>query len=70
MATLVAVYAQWEFARMKGIGWGWAGAIWAYSIVTYFPLDILKFIIRFTLTSAHDDHVVCRLSSKIEFTIE
>ncbi|KAG6421180.1 hypothetical protein SASPL_117730 [Salvia splendens] len=49
LATVVAVYANWEFARMKGIGWGWAGAIWVYSIVTYFPLDILKFIIRFAL---------------------
>ncbi|XP_041998761.1 ATPase 8, plasma membrane-type-like isoform X1 [Salvia splendens] len=46
LATLVAVYANWEFARMKGIGWGWGGAIWVYSIVTYFPLDILKFIVR------------------------
>ncbi|KAL1553753.1 ATPase 8, plasma membrane-type [Salvia divinorum] len=47
LATLVAVYANWEFARMKGIGWGWGGAIWVYSIVTYFPLDILKVIIPY-----------------------
>ncbi|RVW43703.1 ATPase 8, plasma membrane-type [Vitis vinifera] len=30
------------FARIEGIGWGWAGAIWLFSIITYFPLDILK----------------------------
>ncbi|XP_057767116.1 ATPase 8, plasma membrane-type-like [Salvia miltiorrhiza] len=47
LATVLAVYANWGFARMQAIGWGWAGAIWAYSIVTYFPLDILKFMIRF-----------------------
>ncbi|GAA0165672.1 hypothetical protein Leryth_018616 [Lithospermum erythrorhizon] len=47
VATLIAVYPNWEFARIKGCGWGWAGVIWLYSIVTYIPLDILKFAIRF-----------------------
>ncbi|CAH8315181.1 unnamed protein product [Eruca vesicaria subsp. sativa] len=50
VATLIAVYANWEFAEVKGIGWGWAGVIWVYSIITYFPLDIIKFAIRYTLT--------------------
>jgi hypothetical protein len=50
IATLLAVYANWSFARISGIGWGWAGAIWIYSIVTYIPLDFLKFIIRYLLS--------------------
>ncbi|KAK7255160.1 hypothetical protein RIF29_28564 [Crotalaria pallida] len=50
IATIIAVYANWEFAKMKGIGWGWAGVIWLYSIVFYFPLDILKFFIRYALS--------------------
>ncbi|CAN7119643.1 unnamed protein product [Brassica rapa subsp. narinosa] len=50
VATLIAVYANWEFAEVKGIGWGWAGVIWLYSIITYFPLDVIKFAIRYTLT--------------------
>lgn len=50
LATIIAVYANWGFARINGVGWGWAGVIWLYSIVTYFPLDILKFIIRHALT--------------------
>ncbi|KAL2479063.1 ATPase 9 [Forsythia ovata] len=50
IATLIAVYANWGFARIHGIGWGWAGVIWMYSIVFYFPLDIFKFIIRYALT--------------------
>ncbi|XP_062079731.1 ATPase 8, plasma membrane-type isoform X2 [Humulus lupulus] len=50
VATLIAVYANWGFARIQGIGWGWAGAIWVFSIVTYFPLDVLKFIIRYALS--------------------
>lgn len=27
VATLIAVYANWSFAAIEGIGWGWAGVI-------------------------------------------
>ncbi|KAJ0251728.1 ATPase 1 [Hirschfeldia incana] len=50
VATLIAVYANWEFAKVRGIGWGWAGVIWLYSIVTYFPQDVFKFAIRYILS--------------------
>ncbi|KAL8460178.1 hypothetical protein ACS0TY_031907 [Phlomoides rotata] len=50
VATLVAVYADWSFARIKGCGWGWAGVIWIYSIVFYVPLDLMKFSIRYILS--------------------
>lgn len=50
VATLIAVYANWAFADMKGIGWGWAGVIWIYSIIFYIPLDILKFATRYALS--------------------
>ncbi|BAT93206.1 hypothetical protein VIGAN_07213300 [Vigna angularis var. angularis] len=46
----IAVYADWSFAKVKGIGWGWAGVIWLYSIVFYFPLDLMKFAIRYILS--------------------
>lgn len=50
IATIIAVYADWSFARVKGIGWGWAGVIWLYSIVFYVPLDLMKFAIRYILS--------------------
>ncbi|KAK2395342.1 plasma membrane ATPase [Trifolium repens] len=50
IATLIAVYANWGFARIQGIGWGWAGVIWLYSIVFYIPLDIIKFATRYGLS--------------------
>ncbi|XP_068645400.1 ATPase 9, plasma membrane-type [Aristolochia californica] len=65
VATLIAVYADWEFAKIKGIGWGWAGVIWLYTIVTYIPLDILKFIIRFGLSGKAWDNL---LQNKTAFT--
>ncbi|KAF5803494.1 putative P-type H(+)-exporting transporter [Helianthus annuus] len=48
IATLIAVYVNWDFTRVHGIGWGWAGVIWLYSIIIYFPLDIFKFIICYS----------------------
>lgn len=68
VATVIAVYANWEFARIKGIGWGWGGVIWIYSIVTYFPLDILKFIIRLALSGkAWDSMIQNKVMKNIEF---
>ncbi|KAL2544564.1 H(+)-ATPase 5 [Forsythia ovata] len=65
VATLIAVYANWEFAKIKGCGWGWAGLIWLYSIVTYVPLDILKFCIRYVLSGKAWDNL---LENKTAFT--
>ncbi|KAJ3698967.1 hypothetical protein LUZ61_002672 [Rhynchospora tenuis] len=65
IATLLAVYAHWEFARIQGIGWGWAGVIWLFSIATYFPLDLLKFIIRYVLSGKGWDNL---FKSKTAFT--
>ncbi|XP_027329899.1 plasma membrane ATPase 4-like isoform X1 [Abrus precatorius] len=50
IATIIAVYADWGFAKVKGIGWGWAGVIWLYSVVFYVPLDLMKFAIRYILS--------------------
>jgi H+-transporting ATPase len=65
VATLIAVYANWGFARIVGCGWGWAGGIWVYSIITYIPLDILKFIIRYALTGKAWDNMI---NQKTAFT--
>ena len=65
MATLIAVYANWDFAVMKGIGWGWAGVIWIYSIVFYIPLDVLKFATRYALSGKAWDNM---LQNRTAFT--
>ncbi|KAJ7958653.1 Plasma membrane ATPase [Quillaja saponaria] len=65
VATLIAVYANWGFARIKGCGWGWAGVIWLYSIVTYIPMDILKFGIRYALSGKAWNNL---LENKTAFT--
>ncbi|KAJ6354851.1 hypothetical protein OIU77_005447 [Salix suchowensis] len=65
MATLIAVYANWGFAHIKGCGWGWAGVIWVFSLVTYVPLDLLKFAIRYILSGKAWDNL---LENKTAFT--
>ncbi|KAG6529608.1 hypothetical protein ZIOFF_011817 [Zingiber officinale] len=65
IATLIAVYANWGFAAIKGIGWGWAGVIWLYNIIFYFPLDIIKFLIRYALSGKAWDLVI---EQRIAFT--
>ncbi|THG11969.1 hypothetical protein TEA_007178 [Camellia sinensis var. sinensis] len=50
VATLIAVYATISFASISGIGWGWAGVIWLYSVIFYIPLDIIKFAVHYALS--------------------
>jgi H+-transporting ATPase len=59
------VYAVWGFANIRGIGWGWAGVIWLYSLVFYMPLDIIKFSTRYILSGRAWDNM---LNSKTAFT--
>ncbi|KAI8565846.1 hypothetical protein RHMOL_Rhmol03G0292500 [Rhododendron molle] len=65
VATLIAVYANWGFAKIKGCGWGWAGVIWLYSIVFYLPLDVMKFAIRYILSGKAWNNL---LDNKTAFT--
>ncbi|KAL3688996.1 hypothetical protein R1sor_015305 [Riccia sorocarpa] len=50
IATIIAVYANWTFARINGCGWGWAGITWLYNIIWYLPLDAIKIVCRYLLT--------------------
>uniref|UniRef100_A0A7N0TH49 Plasma membrane ATPase n=1 Tax=Kalanchoe fedtschenkoi TaxID=63787 RepID=A0A7N0TH49_KALFE len=65
VATLIAVYADWGFAKIQGCGWGWAGVIWLYSLVFYFPLDLLKFGTRYALSGKAWNNL---LDNKTAFT--
>ncbi|KAJ1273493.1 hypothetical protein BS78_06G285000 [Paspalum vaginatum] len=56
-ATFIAVYADWPFAKIKGVGWGWAAVIWLFTIVTFFPLDIFKFASRYFLSGKQWNNV-------------
>lgn len=65
IVTLITVYANWSFAAIEGIGWGWAGVIWLYSLVVYTPLDFIKLSIRYALSGKAWDLV---FEQRIAFT--
>ncbi|KAL8133337.1 ATPase 8, plasma membrane-type-like [Apium graveolens] len=64
VATIIAVYAEWSFADIHGIGWEWAGAIWIFSIIFYIPLDIVKFITRYMINGHAWDTIENKNSHK------
>ncbi|CAF1285273.1 unnamed protein product [Rotaria sordida] len=43
IATVIAVYANWRFASVTGCGWTWAGIVWIWNIIWFFPFDLIKF---------------------------
>ncbi|KAK9698400.1 hypothetical protein RND81_08G101500 [Saponaria officinalis] len=65
VATLIAVYANWGFAAIEGIGWDWAAVIWLYDFVCYLPLDIIKFATRYALSGKAWDLLI---EQRIAFT--
>lgn len=65
IATLIAVYANWSFAAIEGIGWGWAGVVWLYNLISYIPLDFIKFFTRYALSGKAWDLVI---EQRIAFT--
>ncbi|XP_020578460.1 plasma membrane ATPase-like [Phalaenopsis equestris] len=65
VATFIAVYANWGFAKIKGCGWGWAGVIWLYNLIFFFPLDLFKFAVRYILSGKAWDNL---LENRTAFT--
>ncbi|KAK0559346.1 hypothetical protein OC844_004479 [Tilletia horrida] len=49
VASVIACYANWGFTAIKPISGGWCLAIWVFNIISYFPLDLVKFSVRFLL---------------------
>jgi H+-transporting ATPase len=45
----VDCYSNYHICEL-GIGWGWTGVIWLYNIVSYFPPNIINFLIRYALS--------------------
>ena len=42
IATFLAVYANWNFASIQACGWRWAGIVWIWNLIWFFPMDFLK----------------------------
>lgn len=66
IATVMSAKASWDFAGISKIGWGWAGVIWLYSIVTYLLLDPIKFAVRYALSGRAWGLVINKRVSELE----
>ncbi|KAL9931205.1 hypothetical protein V8E36_009932 [Tilletia maclaganii] len=49
VSSVLACYADWGFTLIKPISGGWCLATWIFCIISYFPLDLVKFGVRFLL---------------------
>ncbi|CAN1748369.1 ATPase 7, plasma membrane-type, partial [Linum perenne] len=50
VATVISALANWGFAGIHSIGWGWTAVIWVYNIITYMLLDPIKFAVQYGLS--------------------
>ncbi|CAF0761053.1 unnamed protein product [Adineta steineri] len=64
VATFIAVYANWGFTDIQGCGWSWAGIVWIWNIIWFFPLDLIKFALRAYFDPKHEQIVEEVLTSK------
>jgi H+-transporting ATPase len=46
VATFISVYANWDFTKIHGCGWTWAGIAWIWNFVWFVPLDLIKFAMQ------------------------
>lgn len=46
ISSLVAAFANWQFAFVKPISAEWIGILWVWSLVWLLPLDLVKFSLR------------------------
>ncbi|ANM65388.1 ATPase 7, plasma membrane-type [Arabidopsis thaliana] len=58
VASVISAMANWPFAGIRSIGWGWTGVIWIFNIVTYMLLDPIKFLVRYALSGKSWDRMV------------
>lgn len=49
VSSIIAAYANWGFTDVKAIEGGWIGIVWVWNIVWYFPLDLVKFAMKYTV---------------------
>lgn len=51
IATIIAVYAIWDFTGIHACGWKWAAIVWIWNLLWFFPLDLLKLALRLYFNS-------------------
>ena len=63
---MISATVTWDVAGIRKIGWGWTGVIWLFNIVTYLPLDPIKFAVQYALSGRAWGLVV---DKRVSFTL-
>jgi H+-transporting ATPase len=50
VSTVIAVFANWDWTEIEGIGWKWAGVAWVWSLIWFIPMDLPKLAVRLTFS--------------------
>lgn len=49
VSSIIAGFGDWGFTQVQSISGGWIGIVWVWNIVWFFPLDFVKFGMKFTV---------------------
>lgn len=49
ISSIIAAFGDWGFTNVRSISGGWIGIVWVWNIVWYFPLDLVKYAMKFTI---------------------
>lgn len=49
VSSIIAGFANWGFTKVDAISGGWIGIVWVWNIVWFFPLDFVKFAMKYTI---------------------
>lgn len=49
ISSIIAGFGNWGFTNVRAISGGWIGIVWVWNIVWYFPMDLVKYALKFTI---------------------
>jgi H+-transporting ATPase len=49
ISSIIAAFGDWGFTNVQSISGGWIGIVWVWNIVWYFPMDLVKYAMKFTI---------------------
>jgi H+-transporting ATPase len=49
ISSIIAAFGDWGFTNVRSISGGWIGIVWVWNIVWYFPMDLVKYAMKFTI---------------------
>jgi len=52
ISSIIAGFGDWGFTNVHSISGGWIGIVWVWNIVWYFPMDLVKFAMKYTVIKA------------------